>query len=53
MAQGATLEAASQALGISSRTGRRRIEAAMEHYGVSGQLALGAAWEREQGPLGS
>ena len=48
MAQGATLDAASHALGISSRTGRRRIDDAMNHYGVSGQLALGAAWERER-----
>jgi hypothetical protein len=53
MSQGATLEAASRALGVSSRTGRRRIESAMDHYGVSGQLALGAAWAREHGVLGS
>jgi hypothetical protein len=53
MEQGATLEAASRALGISSRTGRRRIEAAMDHYGVSGQLALGAAWQRERALLGA
>lgn len=48
MADGATLEAASHAIGVSARTGRRRIEAAMDHYGVSGAVALGAAWQRER-----
>ncbi|AYF96806.1 hypothetical protein [Protaetiibacter intestinalis] len=48
MVDGATLEAASHAVGISSRTGRRRIEAAMDHYGVVGAVALGAAWQRER-----
>lgn len=44
MSNGATLEAASRGLGISDRTGRRRIAEAMEHYGVHNMLALGAAW---------
>jgi len=48
MADGATLEAAAHALGISARTGRRRIEAAVDHYGVVGAVALGAAWQRER-----
>lgn len=48
MADGATLEAAAHAVGVSTRTGRRRIEAAMDHYGVSGAVALGAAWQHER-----
>lgn len=48
MCQGATLESASQSLGISARTGRRRIAEAMEHYDVRGQVALGAAWKLAQ-----
>jgi hypothetical protein len=48
MADGATLETAAHAVGVSSRTGRRRIEAAMDHYGVDGAVALGAAWQRER-----
>ena len=48
MADGATLETASHATGVSSRTGRRRIEAAMDHYDVTGAVALGAAWQRER-----
>lgn len=44
MCNGATLEAASRGIGISDRTGRRRIAEAMEHYGVNNMLALGAAW---------
>lgn len=46
MNRGATLEAASHALGISARTGRRRVAAAIEHFGVDGLFALGAAWQR-------
>ena len=49
MAGGATLETASRALGISARTGRRRIAEAMEHYGVSSVLGLGAAWGSDPG----
>jgi len=41
---GATLEAASRALGISERTGRRRLAEAMDHYGVDSMLALGVLW---------
>ncbi len=44
MRGGATLEAASRMLGISERTGRRRVAAAMEHYGAASMLALGVAW---------
>lgn len=44
MKQGVTLDAASRRLGINPRTGRRRIAAAMEQYGVSTLFALGAAW---------
>ncbi|WP_122818550.1 hypothetical protein [Nocardioides pantholopis] len=44
MRGGATLEAASRLLGISERTGRRRLAAAMEHYGAASMLALGVAW---------
>lgn len=48
MARGATLEAASRALGVSDRTGRRRIADAMDHYRVSNLLALGVAWGRDR-----
>jgi hypothetical protein len=47
MAKGATVEAASHALGISDRTGRRRIAEAMEHYRAANLFALGAAWSRD------
>jgi hypothetical protein len=46
MTRGATLEAASHALGISDRTGRRRIADAMDHYRVGNLFALGVAWGR-------
>jgi len=46
---GVTLETASRMLGISERTGRRRLSDAMEHYGVNNMLALGAAWGAQQG----
>jgi hypothetical protein len=49
MRQGVTLETASHRLGINPRTGRRRIAAAMEHYGVATLFALGAAWSAEAG----
>lgn len=45
---GSQIEAASRALGISVRTGRRRISDAMDFYGVSNLFSLGAAWSREQ-----
>ena len=44
MEGGATLEAASRALGISERTGRRRVSEAMDHFGAGSMLALGVAW---------
>lgn len=44
MRQGITLDSASRTLGINPRTGRRRVAAAMEHYGVSTLFALGVAW---------
>ncbi|GAA2013993.1 MarR family transcriptional regulator [Nakamurella flavida] len=43
MRQGITLETASRTLGINPRTGRRRVAAAMEHYGVATLFALGVA----------
>jgi hypothetical protein len=48
MSRGATLEAASRALGISDRTGRRRVADAMDHYRVSNLFALGSAWGRRR-----
>lgn len=44
MSTGSTLEAASRALGISERTGRRRLSSAMSHFGVGSMLELGVAW---------
>ncbi|MCS5713263.1 hypothetical protein NVV95_01715 [Herbiconiux sp. CPCC 205716] len=44
MRQGVTLEAASRRLGVNPRTGRRRISAAMDHYGVATLFALGVAF---------
>ncbi|RFA15396.1 hypothetical protein B7R21_05110 [Subtercola boreus] len=44
MRQGITLDTASRRVGINPRTGRRRIAAAMDHYGVSTLFALGVAW---------
>lgn len=44
MRQGVTLDSASRTLGVNPRTGRRRVAAAMEHYGVSTLFALGVAW---------
>lgn len=44
MRHGITLDSASRNLGINPRTGRRRVAAAMEHYGVSTLFALGVAW---------
>lgn len=45
---GVTLETASRTLGISERTGRRRVSDAMEHFGVNNMLALGVAWGAQQ-----
>lgn len=50
MKQGITLDAASRRLGINPRTGRRRIAAAMEQYGVSTLFALGVAWAADGKP---
>jgi hypothetical protein len=50
MTRGVTLDAASRRLGINPRTGRRRIAAAMEEYGVSTLFALGAAWAADGKP---
>jgi hypothetical protein len=50
MKQGVTLDAASRRLGINPRTGRRRIAAAMDHYGVSTLFALGVAWAEDGKP---
>lgn len=50
MKQGVTLDAASRRLGINPRTGRRRIAAAMEQYGVSTLFALGVAWAADGKP---
>lgn len=41
---GATIEAASRALGISERTGRRRISEAMTHFRAGSLFELGVAW---------
>ncbi len=53
MRSGATLDAASRALGIASRTGRRRIAAAMKHYGTRTLFGLGAAWAEGGGSSAS
>lgn len=50
MQQGITLDAASRRLGINPRTGRRRVAAAMEQYGVSTLFALGVAWAADGKP---
>jgi len=50
MRRGMTLDAASRSLGITPRTGRRRIAAAMERYGVVTLFALGAAWAQDGSP---
>lgn len=44
MYEGATMESASRKLGISSRTGRRRIDEAMAHYAAGSLFELGFAW---------
>ncbi len=41
---GMTVDAASAAIGVAPRTGRRRVADAMAHYGVSSLFALGGAW---------
>lgn len=44
MNRGLTMESASIQLGLSTRTGRRRVTEAMNHFGVDSHFALGAAW---------
>jgi hypothetical protein len=44
LAQGATIDSASRSLGISTRTGRRRLSDAMDYFGVDNPVALGVAW---------
>lgn len=46
MAQGMTMEAAALSLGMTPRTGRRRVADAMEHYNATSHFSLGAAWGR-------
>lgn len=48
MANGATVESASRALGVTDRTGRRRVAAAMEHYGTETLFELGIAFGRDE-----
>jgi hypothetical protein len=48
MSGGATLEAASHALGISDRTGRRRLSDAMDHFRVANLFALGVACGKQK-----
>lgn len=50
MSGGATLEAAARVLGISERTGRRRLSEAMSHFGVGSMLELGVAWASGRRP---
>lgn len=47
MRQGMTLDAAAERLGINPRTARRRLTAAMDHYGVETMFGLAAAWGAE------
>lgn len=44
MNSGMTMESASTSLGLTARTGRRRVADAMRHYGVTSHFSLGAAW---------
>lgn len=44
MSQGMTMETAARALGLTARTGRRRVAQAMAHFGATSQFTLGAAW---------
>lgn len=48
MNDGMTMDAAGARLGLARRTARRRVAAAMRHYGVQSQFSLGAAWGRDQ-----
>lgn len=46
MSQGMTMATATQSLGLTPRTGRRRVADAMAHYGADTPFSLGAAWAR-------
>lgn len=46
--QGATIETASRMLGLSPRTGRRRVHDAMEFYNVDTMFMLATAWGTDQ-----
>lgn len=48
MSQGLTIEAAAHACRLTARTGRRRVAAAMEHFGATSQFTLGAAWQKSR-----
>lgn len=48
MGQGLTMESAAIHLGLTPRTGRRRVTEAMAHYGVTSHFSLGAAWGKAQ-----
>lgn len=48
MSEGFTMDAAAHSLGLTARTGRRRVAEAMEHYGARSQFSLGAAWGRDR-----
>ncbi len=47
MRQGLSLDEAAEHLGINPRTARRRLEGAMDHFGVETLFGLGAAWGAE------
>lgn len=48
MNQGVTMDAASYALGIAPRTGRRRVADAMSHFNATSHFSLGVAWHEAQ-----
>ncbi len=47
MSQGLTMQAAASSLGLTPRTGRRRVAEAMVHYGVKSHFSLAAAWSTQ------
>lgn len=48
LARGLTVEDAALAIGLTPRTGRRRVADAMAHFGATSQFTLGQAWQRAQ-----
>lgn len=48
MGRGMTMESAATSLGLTPRTGRRRVAEAMDYYGASSHFTLGAAWSKAQ-----